>query len=91
MHPRWRACSGREGRNGGGGSVREGVNGRAAGHPRSENPEKYVIVSSTVITKNRTNERRSERLNVARVGVRAFPPPSLPPPCITLFSLSNGY
>lgn len=68
MHP------GESGRNGEG-STREGVNGRAAGHPGSENPEKYVIVSSTVITKNRTNERRNERLNVARVGVHAFPPP----------------
>lgn len=77
------------GRNGG--SMREGVNGRAAGHPGSENPEKYVIVSSTVITKNRTNERRNERLNVARVGVRAFPPSpaSLPLPLVSPFSPSR--
>lgn len=74
MHPRRRA-SWRERTERGEGSTREGVNGRAAGHPGSENPEKYVIVSSTVITKNRTNERRNERLNVARVGVHAFPPP----------------
>lgn len=50
-----------EGRDGGRmmetGRHEEGMNGRAAGHPGSENPEKYVIVSSTVITKNRTNER----------------------------------
>lgn len=73
------------------GSMREGVNGRAAGHPGSENPEKYVIVSSTVITKNRTNERRNERLNVARVGVRAFPPSpaSLPLPLVPPFSPSR--
>jgi len=30
--------------------MRKGVNGRAAGQAASENPEKYVIVSSTVIT-----------------------------------------
>lgn len=76
MHPRQRHAHAFQAEEGGrGGSAREGVNGRAAGHPGSENPEKYVIVSSTVITKNRTNERRNERLNVARVGVRASPPP----------------
>lgn len=79
------------GRNGG--SMRESVNGRAAGHPGSENPEKYVIVSSTVITKNRTNERRNERLNVAcwRTCFSAISRFPALPACTTLFSLSNGY
>lgn len=91
MHPRRRHARARvpNERRGMGGSMREGVNDRAAGHPGSENPEKYVIVSSTVITKNRTNERRNERLNVARVGVRAFPSPPASLPLVPPFSPSR--
>lgn len=52
MHPRRRVCSGRLGAEGGDkgrgdrgmGTRGRRMNGRAAGHPGSENPEKYVIV-----------------------------------------------
>lgn len=97
MHLRRRvhAYSGKERE--GGVTGGEGVNVRAAGHPGSENPEKYVIVSSTVITKNRTNERTQERAAECDACWRTYvlfrpPPPLLPPVrrfCATLFSLAR--